>query len=150
MDWCDGSPVGSLARKSYALHAELAETLGADCGYRRMRTHSVSIGRSGKKRPGWAGQQLAHDLPEWIDAERVTASSGIGSEETTAQVRRATGIHQEGLLVSQPSHRLAGSPPIETHYLLSLCCLLGPSWYSHCFLPFEVLCPLLAPCPGEP
>lgn len=43
LDWCDGGPVGPLARKSFALHAELAESLGADCGYRRVRTHSISV-----------------------------------------------------------------------------------------------------------
>jgi len=26
-DWCDGSPLASLARRSFALHAELAATL---------------------------------------------------------------------------------------------------------------------------
>ena len=42
MDWCDGSPLGTLARKSFQLHAELAETLGADYGYRRMTTLAVT------------------------------------------------------------------------------------------------------------
>ena len=26
LDWCDGSPLAALARKSFALHAELAQT----------------------------------------------------------------------------------------------------------------------------
>src|SRR5881409_4137762 len=38
LDWCDGSPLGPLARASFALHAELAKELGADYGYRRMDT----------------------------------------------------------------------------------------------------------------
>jgi hypothetical protein len=42
LDWCDSSPVGPLARRSFLLHAELAAEL-ADCGYRRVRTHSISI-----------------------------------------------------------------------------------------------------------
>ncbi len=28
LDWCDGSPLGPLARRSFALHAELAVGLG--------------------------------------------------------------------------------------------------------------------------
>src|SRR5207247_2987320 len=38
LDWCDDSPLGPLARASFALHAELAHGLGADHGYRRMDT----------------------------------------------------------------------------------------------------------------
>jgi glycine/D-amino acid oxidase-like deaminating enzyme len=35
LDWNDGSPVGPLARKSYALHQELAREFGAEAiGYR--------------------------------------------------------------------------------------------------------------------
>ena len=37
-DWCDGNPMGPLARASFDLHAELAERLDADCGYRRVDT----------------------------------------------------------------------------------------------------------------
>ena len=37
LDWNDGAPVGPLARKSFALHAELAETFGAsNIDYRRL------------------------------------------------------------------------------------------------------------------
>src|SRR5881296_3594074 len=38
LDWCDGSPLGPLARASFALHATLADELGTDYGYRRMDT----------------------------------------------------------------------------------------------------------------
>ena len=37
-DWCDGSPLAPLAQRSFALHAELAEKLGGDWGYRRLQT----------------------------------------------------------------------------------------------------------------
>src|ERR1700729_2625484 len=33
-DWCDGTPLMQLARRSFDLHAELAEELGDDWGYR--------------------------------------------------------------------------------------------------------------------
>src|SRR5258706_4344742 len=38
LDWCDGSPLGPLARASFTLHAELAAELGTDYGYPRMET----------------------------------------------------------------------------------------------------------------
>ena len=42
MDWCDGGPVGPLARLSYSLHKTLASELGQDTGYREVRTYSVA------------------------------------------------------------------------------------------------------------
>ena len=42
LDWQDGSPVGPLARASFAMHEHLAGALGEDCGYRRVRTLSVA------------------------------------------------------------------------------------------------------------
>ena len=47
LDWCDGQAVGRLARRSFELHAELAESLGVDCGYRRVTTHSISVKQGG-------------------------------------------------------------------------------------------------------
>ena len=32
MDWCRGTPVDPLAQRSFALHAELAESFGTDWG----------------------------------------------------------------------------------------------------------------------
>ena len=37
-DWCDGTPLQPLARRSFDLHAELAERLGNCWGYRRLTT----------------------------------------------------------------------------------------------------------------
>src|SRR5882762_7232248 len=39
LDWCAGSPLDALARRSFALHARLAEELGGDWGYRRMNAY---------------------------------------------------------------------------------------------------------------
>ena len=39
LDWCDGSPLEPLARRSFALHASLPEKIGADWGYRRLATY---------------------------------------------------------------------------------------------------------------
>jgi glycine/D-amino acid oxidase-like deaminating enzyme len=43
LDWCDGSPLGPLARRSFALHAQLADKLDGDWGYRRMTTFSGEL-----------------------------------------------------------------------------------------------------------
>src|SRR5204863_5706995 len=39
LDWCDGTPLEALARRSFQLHDELAEELGGEAwDYRRMTT----------------------------------------------------------------------------------------------------------------
>ena len=75
-DWCDGSPLASLARRSFALHAELAEKIAIDWGYRRLNTYGGFAGsprRRGANATGWL-------------SEAVTISQTLGSPETTAQV----------------------------------------------------------------
>jgi glycine/D-amino acid oxidase-like deaminating enzyme len=75
-DWCDGSPLAPLARRSFALHAELAERIDDDWGYRRLDTYG-----------GFAGfprQRSTYDLG-WM-ADTVTVAQALGSPETTAQV----------------------------------------------------------------
>ena len=42
LDWCDDSPLGPLARASFALHADLAKQIGTDYGYRRMDTFMMT------------------------------------------------------------------------------------------------------------
>jgi glycine/D-amino acid oxidase-like deaminating enzyme len=78
--------VGRLARKSFALHAELAAALGADAiGYRRLSTLSVAAAAQ----PGGGGSgrgRLGAPLPEWLDGAGISQSSSIGTPETTAQV----------------------------------------------------------------
>src|SRR6187551_2025092 len=44
-DWCDGTPLQALARRSFDLHAELAERLGNDWGYRRVTTYGGVAGQ---------------------------------------------------------------------------------------------------------
>src|SRR5258708_32520498 len=39
LDWCRGSPLDRLARRSFALHAELATDLDNPWGYRRLTTY---------------------------------------------------------------------------------------------------------------
>src|ERR1700740_1845845 len=44
-DWCTGSPLDSLARRSFVLHAQLAVEIEQDCGYRRMNAYSGFVVR---------------------------------------------------------------------------------------------------------
>ena len=44
LDWSDGSPLAPLARRSFALHAELAEEIAEDWGYRRLDTYGGFAG----------------------------------------------------------------------------------------------------------
>jgi glycine/D-amino acid oxidase-like deaminating enzyme len=83
LDWCDGSPVGPLARVSFALHAELARELATDYGYRRMDTYMLAAREKGAVAGG-------HRIPEprWIDGPAIVAGA-LGSPETTAQVHPA-------------------------------------------------------------
>jgi glycine/D-amino acid oxidase-like deaminating enzyme len=78
LDWCDGTPLQELARRSFALHTELAETIGGDWGYRRLTTYGgfVHPRRDLGRRRATAN---------WLD-ERVAIHQKLGSAETTAQV----------------------------------------------------------------
>jgi glycine/D-amino acid oxidase-like deaminating enzyme len=81
LDWCDGTPLMRLARRSFVRHAELAEELGGDWGYRRMTTYAGSVGRFVSRTSRGAG-------PEWLSRD-VTVDGQLGSIGTTAQVHPA-------------------------------------------------------------
>jgi glycine/D-amino acid oxidase-like deaminating enzyme len=40
LDWCVGTPLDALARRSFLLHAELPNVVAGDWGYRRMPAYS--------------------------------------------------------------------------------------------------------------
>ena len=80
LDWCDGTPLMDLARRSFALHAELIRSLQGDWGYRRMTTYAGWVDRSPALTRGAE--------PEWI-APNVAIAGQIGSTATTAQVHPA-------------------------------------------------------------
>ena len=87
LDWCRGTPVDPLARRSFALHEELASTLGkelnVDWGYRRLDTLSVAV--SERRDFGDMGRMERLD---WL-APTAAVCEQIGTEETTAQVHPA-------------------------------------------------------------
>ncbi len=80
LDWCDGSPLGPLARASFALHAELARELPGDHGYRRMDTFMLAARERGAV---GGGHRIA--APSWLDGAGVVTAA-LGTTETTAQV----------------------------------------------------------------
>jgi glycine/D-amino acid oxidase-like deaminating enzyme len=79
LDWCDGTPLGRLARRSFALHARLAEEIGGDWGYRRLTTYGGVAGRRARA--------SAYGV-DWL-APSVALTQQLGSTETTAQVHPA-------------------------------------------------------------
>ena len=79
VDWCDGTPLMHLARRSFTLHAELAEGRAVEWGYRRMTTYGGIAGwrsTSASRGPG----------PGWVSSN-VSINAQLGSKGTTAQVQ---------------------------------------------------------------
>jgi glycine/D-amino acid oxidase-like deaminating enzyme len=74
-DWCDGTPLQALARRSFALHAQLADEIDGDWGYRRLTTYG---GVAGMRRSS------AYNI-DWLSPD-VVVQQRLGSAETTAQV----------------------------------------------------------------
>jgi len=91
-DWCDGTPLEPLARRSFRLHATLAEELGTDWGYRRMTAYAGSVGQARGRGDGWL-------------SERVTISQRLGRPETTAQVHPA--LFTQAMLRAAQDHGAA-------------------------------------------
>ena len=80
LDWCDGSPVEPLARRSFALHAELAAELDGDWGYRRLDTLNVI---ASARRDIESFRRM--ETPDWLDGSAAVHAQ-LGTTETTAQV----------------------------------------------------------------
>jgi len=77
LDWCRGTPVDRLARRSFELHAKLAEALGNPWGYRRLTTYA-----------GHAAAEKSSGRPArlpWL-SDSVTITGQIGAPQTTAIV----------------------------------------------------------------
>jgi glycine/D-amino acid oxidase-like deaminating enzyme len=94
LDWCDGTPLAPLARRSFALHASLADGLEGDWFYRRMTTFGGALGRVRMRGPRHLG------LP-WL-APDVQVSGQLGSDSTTAQVHPAA--YTRGMMRAAERH----------------------------------------------
>src|SRR5919109_3857343 len=77
LDWCRGSSLDQLARRSFELHAKLAAELGNPWGYRCLTTYG-----------GYAVESDTARGPSprsWLSG-RVTITGQLGSPQTTALV----------------------------------------------------------------
>jgi glycine/D-amino acid oxidase-like deaminating enzyme len=83
LDWCDGTALQPLARRSFALHADLAQRSHSDWGYRRLTTYG---GVAGLRNP--IGRRSAGHEFDWLSAV-VSVDQALGTPETTAQVHPA-------------------------------------------------------------
>jgi len=79
LDWCAGTPLDTLARRSFHLHAELAGEPSGDWGHRPMSAYSGSI------MPDRATHSHAPSELDWL-SQSVTIAGRIGTPETTAIV----------------------------------------------------------------
>ncbi|KAK9904744.1 hypothetical protein WJX75_001711 [Coccomyxa subellipsoidea] len=80
LDWNDSTAVGPLARLSYSLHKDLAQSLGADTGYREVRTFSVAASAKPSRRKAARNDGLG-----WLDGN-IGQVREMAEEGTTAQV----------------------------------------------------------------
>ena len=80
-DWNDNGPTGPLTRRSFQLHQQLADHLGAESiQYRRLKCASIQVDPASGRRP--AGKKLQG--VEWVD--NSLGMQELGDEETIAQV----------------------------------------------------------------
>ena len=97
-----------LARRSFELHAELAERLGGDWGYRRLATYGGSAGLGsgrGRHALGWLSDTVmvsqtlgSLENTAQVNPGQFTAAMMRASEAQGAELRygRVTGIRQNG------------------------------------------------------
>src|SRR5258707_13276808 len=75
LDWCRGSPLDRLARRSFELHAELSSELGDTWGYRRLTTYAGYAAEDDTARgPGgrpWLSDGVA--IKRWLGSRVSTA-----------------------------------------------------------------------------
>lgn len=85
LDWCDGSPLGGLARASFHLHRSLAAALDGptNYGYRPLDTLSLSLLPDASSA---AAAPASPSLPPWVDGPVARPPRTIGTTDTTAQV----------------------------------------------------------------
>jgi glycine/D-amino acid oxidase-like deaminating enzyme len=78
-DWCAGTPLDALARRSFELHATLPGEIAGDWGYRPMTAYSGFVASDTDARRNQPSKL------SWL-SEGVVIASRIGSEDTTAIV----------------------------------------------------------------
>ncbi|KAI7863068.1 FAD dependent oxidoreductase [Spinellus fusiger] len=85
-DWSDGTETAELSRKSFDLHAELAETLGGESyGYRPVTAYSVLV---------QSGKQTHTSEVDWLLHANVRTVELLGTKNTSAQIHPRLFTHQ--------------------------------------------------------
>lgn len=79
LDWCVGSPLDALARRSFALHAGFRDKLHGDWGYQRVSAYSGLVVPERDKR-----RHVAAELG-WL-SDGVIIGAQLSTTETTAMV----------------------------------------------------------------
>ena len=82
LDWCDGTPLEALARRSFALHARLAAEIDGDWAYRRLSTYGASAGLGHRSKFRHRSKFQGID---WL-SPGVAVNQRLGSTASTAQV----------------------------------------------------------------
>lgn len=78
-DWCAGTPLDALARRSFALHAQLPEEIAGDWGYRPMSAYGGYVASDDDPR------RTAPSALHWL-SDGVVIAQRIGTPQTTAIV----------------------------------------------------------------
>jgi glycine/D-amino acid oxidase-like deaminating enzyme len=109
LDWCTGTPLDALARRSFELHKNLAGEIGSDWAYQRMTAYSgavVSDRDHRRNRPaslGWlstgviiTGSLSTPDTTAIVHPHKFTSAVMSAAQKNGAQLRggRVTGIHR--------------------------------------------------------
>jgi glycine/D-amino acid oxidase-like deaminating enzyme len=79
LDWCAGTPLDALARRSFGLHAALPNEIAGDWGYRRMTAYSGFVVPERDAR-----RHVPAEL-DWL-SDGVIIAYRLGTTETTAVV----------------------------------------------------------------
>jgi len=79
LDWCAGSPLDALARRSFALHASLSGEVDGDWGYQRMTAYSGLVVPDRDER-----RHVAAEL-DWL-SDGVIIGAQLSTTDTTAIV----------------------------------------------------------------
>jgi len=79
LDWCAGTPVDALARRSFQLHAALPQEIADDWGYRPMTAYSGFVASEREPR-----RQKPSEF-DWL-SNSVVIASRLSTTETTAIV----------------------------------------------------------------
>src|SRR6266850_3166312 len=79
LDWCAGTPLDALARRSFGLHAALPNEIAGDWGYRRMTAYSGFVV------PARDAHRRVPAALDWL-SDGVVIAQRLGTAETTAIV----------------------------------------------------------------